>query len=117
MNSCITASLALVLSLLVGPQLNTLHAQQVAEVASEHRYLFSCQGVDSDLREKQLAEALRSLDPEMVISIDRGAQLMKLVAQRSIPITEVTAISAQYGVTATPRRRGEDREGNYTNMD
>lgn len=68
-------------------------------ISAEHRYLFSCQGVTSDFIEKNLGEALRGLDQEMVVSIDRPNQQMKLVARFPLDTQQVIATAAQWGVT------------------
>ncbi len=90
-------------------------AQQAAQayVVAEHRYLFTCQGVTSDQVEKKLTEALRGIDAEMVVSIDRPAQAMKLVARFPLNEQETVGLAAQYGVTINPRRNVEERNGTY----
>lgn len=91
--------------------------EQPQQVAAEHRYFFSCQGVDDDFTEKKLGEALRGLDPEMVVSIDRQALLMKLVSQYAVNTVEVVGIASQYGVALAPRRVTGERDGAYTFQD
>ena len=94
-------------------------AQQTAQsyVVAEHRYLFTCQGVTSDQIEKKLTEALRGIDAEMVVSIDRPAQLMKLVARFPLNVQEVVGLAAQYGANITPRREIVQRDGTYGQQD
>lgn len=90
---------------------------QPQQVAAEHRYFFSCQGVTDDFTEKKLGEALRGLDPEMVVSIDRDALLMKLIAQYTLNTSEVVSLASQYGVVLVPRRVTGIRDGAYTFQD
>ncbi|MBK8500641.1 MAG: hypothetical protein IPL52_17910 [Flavobacteriales bacterium] len=82
------------------------------QVAAEHYYYFACQGITSDYTEKVLTEALRGMDAEMVVSIDRPQQAMKLVARYPLNKQEVISTAAQYGVALADRRSGTAPETN-----
>ncbi len=83
-------------------------------VASEHRYFFRCPAEISTAAEKRLLEALRGLDPELVIAIDRPTASVKMLAQRAVDPSEIEALARQNGIVLNQRRVVGDRDGAYT---
>ena len=86
-------------------------------VASEHRYFFRCPADVSIAAEKRLIEALRGLDPELVIAIDRPTASAKMLALRPIDPSEIEALARRNGIALTQRRVAGDRDGAYTFLD
>lgn len=94
----------LLLSLVTGA--HAAHAQNTTAplVVAEHLYLFDYQGTMNDLVEKQLTEALRGMDAEMVVAIDRPFNVMKLVARFPLSAQDLASTTSQFGVTIAARR-------------
>lgn len=88
-----------------------------ALVVTENRYLFSYQGTMDTMAEKKLIEALRVLDAEMVVAIDRPTSGLKLVARYPLNMQETVSMAALCGLTITPRREIVVRDGTYMQQD
>lgn len=80
-----------------------------AQVLEEHCYLFSFAGLSTERDEKLLLELLRGSDPELVLSVDRSVELMKIKADRPLDIPEVIALAGQLGVALFPRTNTSGR--------
>lgn len=91
------------------------HAQEKRGplVAEEHRYFFRCQNEITEAQEKQFTEVLRGSDPELVVSIDRGLQAMRVLAQRPLDMAEVVSLAAQFQMAISPERTIAARTGTY----
>ncbi len=69
------------------------------EVGGERYYLFQTTGISTPQREKQLTELLRGFDGEMVVSIDRPTQRLKLLTTVVLDGAELITMAGQIGVS------------------
>lgn len=105
-------------TLLAGSSSLDANAQAAQQATSaEHRYYFSVTSTVTMAQEKQFTEAMRGIDPLMVVSIDRDLHMMRLLAQRAIDPHEVVQQAAQYRFSISPRQSAGEHAGTYIQQD
>lgn len=71
-----------------------------AQGLAEHIHRFKVSGITSTMLEKQTMEALLAFDPEMVVSIDRPYETVKVKTMHVLPLAELVGAMQQLGLAA-----------------
>ena len=78
----------------------------------ERIHRFKVEGITSTMQEKRCQESLAAFDPEMVVSIDRQFNIVKVKTMQEVQANELIAAMQQVGITATLDVKKEDHTDN-----
>ena len=83
-----------------------------AQGLAERIHHFKVEGINSTMLEKRCQESLLAFDPEMVVSIDREFNIVKVKTMQELPAAQLISAMQQVGITATLDMKKEDHTAN-----
>ena len=88
--------------------LHDLRAQGLVE----RFHSFKVEGITNTMQEKRCQGSLSAFDPEMVVSIDRQFNIVKVKTMQDVQANELIAAMQQVGITATLFVKKEEHTDN-----
>lgn len=83
-----------------------------AQGLAEHIHRFKVEGITSTMQEKRCQESLLAFDPQMVVSIDRQFNIVKVKTMQELSASQLISAMQQVGIAATLDMKKEDHADN-----